>query len=99
MSDLSSISTTISPAVALGDGVLTHCVTSPWQAGQTAIHVLRPDRGATNAGTKTLYLLPVEPHEGRQCGDPMDEIRIQSQNFCAVGNRLNQLGGADLPSR
>lgn len=65
----------ISPAVPQGEGVLTHRVSSPWQAGQTAIHVLRPDRGESGAVPRALYLLPVEPHEGRQCGDPLAEIR------------------------
>jgi Putative esterase len=54
------------------DGTLTHTVTSPYQAGEVAIHVLLPDSPDRNP--KVLYLLPVEPHDGDQCGEPLSEV-------------------------
>jgi hypothetical protein len=55
-------------------GTLIHPVTSPYQAGEVPIHVVVPDRVAADARPRVLYLLPVEPSDGTQCGDPLAEV-------------------------
>lgn len=65
----------ISPAVRQPDGSLSHTVDSPYQGAGTKIHVLLPDGVTSGADASVLYLLPVEPHDGEQCGDPLAEVR------------------------
>jgi hypothetical protein len=50
-------------------------VHSPYQAGETAIHVLMPDHHPPGGRHGILYVLPVEPGNGKQCGDALAEIR------------------------
>jgi hypothetical protein len=63
----------ISPAIRDVDGTLSHAVISPYQKGETKIHVLLPSE--MSSGTSVLYVLPVEPQDGQQCGDPVGELR------------------------
>jgi hypothetical protein len=61
-------------ATELPSGILVHDVLSPYQSGQTKIEVLLPEPVTPGATHKVLYLLPVEPHDGRHCGDAIAEI-------------------------
>ncbi|MBI3861070.1 MAG: hypothetical protein HY290_04160 [Planctomycetia bacterium] len=65
----------ISSAVSQPDGTLTHTVASPFQLGETKIHVLLPNEFGTEDELSVMYILPVEPHDGEQCGDPLTEVR------------------------
>jgi Putative esterase len=68
---------TISPATAQADGSLMHVVSSPYQQGEVKIHVLLPDAHCADTGCDVLFLLPVEPHDGRYCGDVLREVCAQ----------------------
>ncbi len=65
----------ISDPILQSDGTITHLVQSPYQADETAIHVLMPDRLPPGGLNGILYVLPVEPRDGNQCGDALAEIR------------------------
>lgn len=65
----------IPAATILSDGVCSHSVTGVYQSGETNIHVLLPDGFSASAAVRVLYLLPVEPHDGHQCGDPLAEVK------------------------
>ena len=56
-------------------GTRTHTLPTPHQAGDPPVHVLLPDRVGTDALSRVLYILPVEPFDGTQCGDALAEIR------------------------
>lgn len=56
------------------DRTLTHTLSTPYQASETAIHVLQPD-DPDHSTNRVMYVLPVEPHDGEQCGDALAEIR------------------------
>ena len=64
----------ISGAEKQPDGVLVHTVRSPFQAGQTRIKVLLPDRLERGKRYPVLYVLPVEAGEGSRYGDGLAEI-------------------------
>lgn len=55
--------------------MVTHSVQSPYQAGETAIHVLLPDHHPPKGLHRILYVLPVEPGDANKCGDALAEIR------------------------
>ena len=70
----------VSLAERLSDGLLSHRVRSPYQAGETAIHVLLPDACGTVGvpgipSPRVVYVLPVEPHDGAACGDGLAEVQ------------------------
>ena len=65
----------IADAVPHSDGTLCHTLTSPYQAGETAIHVLRPDDFDPGQTARVLYVLPVEPDNGQQWGDALAAVR------------------------
>jgi len=65
----------ISAAVPHTDSTLCHTVNSPYQTGETAIHVLCPDDFDRGQETRVLYVLPVEPHDGQNCGDALATVR------------------------
>jgi hypothetical protein len=65
---------TVSAAATEKDGVFTHTVLSPYQEGETRIQVLLPERRDHSDLRRVVYLLPVEPHDGRAWGDAMAEI-------------------------
>jgi hypothetical protein len=67
-------SATVGEAVMGDDGVLCHCVLSPFQSGETKIHVLLPSSPESQAPYKTIYLLPVARGDSRPWGDAMVEI-------------------------
>ncbi len=56
-------------------GVITHVVRSEYQAGETAISVLRPDRGDGPPPYRSLYVLPVEAGNGQQWGSAIEEVK------------------------
>lgn len=64
----------ISESVQQANGTLTHIVDSPYQAGETAIHVHLPDDFERNQDARVLYVLPVEPHDGEVWGNSTAEI-------------------------
>ena len=69
-----------SPARDAG-GVRVHRVTSEYQVGETAIHVLLPDDLQPDTKLRVLYVLPVEPGEGHRWGDALAEVqRLQLHN-------------------
>lgn len=65
----------ISPAVGQPDGTLSHAVKSLYQGPDTKIHVLLPDNASQHSDAAVLYVLPVEPYDGVQCGDALGELR------------------------
>jgi cytochrome c peroxidase len=67
--------TSISPAVSDSNGFLTHRIESPYQAGQTSIRVLLPDRLETERRFPVVYVLPVEAGDGNRYGDGLIEIK------------------------
>ncbi len=69
-----SIEVKVAPAEKTSRGVLVHEVTSPYQAGRTAIHVLLPDRIDPDRRLAVLYVLPVEAGEGKRWGDALAEV-------------------------
>jgi ribosomal protein L7/L12 len=66
---------TISEAQRDGDGFLVHAVESEYQAGPTQIRVLLPDRLEPGVLHPVVYVLPVEPQDGRRYGDGLIEVR------------------------
>ncbi len=52
-----------------------HAVRSEYQAGETHIEVLVPKSAADAAALRTLYVLPVEPLDGRRWGDALAEVQ------------------------
>jgi hypothetical protein len=65
----------ISSAIRQPDGTLSHTVASPYQGGETKIHVLLPDEKSSGADASVMYVLPVEAHDGEKCGDPLAAMR------------------------
>ena len=65
----------VSPAVKDEAGILIHAVRSEYQSAPTRIRVLPP--GALEKGKRypVLYVLPVEPTDGRQWGDGLLEVK------------------------
>src|SRR4029077_19257988 len=72
---LKDMASKISSAISQPDGTLSHTVGSPYQEGETKIHVLLPDEIDGAANVSVLYVLPVETHDGEKCGDPLAEVR------------------------
>lgn len=66
---------TVSNALREREGVLSHRVLSPFQNGETRIHVLLPDELQAGVQYKSLYVLPVERLDGQGWGDALGEIR------------------------
>lgn len=66
---------TISAAKPAADGWVVHAVQSEFQAGTTEIHVLLPSRLDPQAKYPVLYVLPVEAGDGRQWGQPRQEVK------------------------
>ena len=96
-------SATVSDATKQKDGMLSHSVLSPFQAGKTKIDVLLPEQLRSDALHKVLYVLPVEPHDGRYCGDAMAEIRQHGfhnkyQLICVMPTFSHPPWYADHPS-
>ena len=73
--DAGSPATEISAAEKQPGGVLVHAVRSPYQAGQTRIKVLLPDRVEPGVRYRALYVLPVEAGDGSRYGDGLAEIQ------------------------
>ncbi len=93
----------ISSAVTQADGTLSHTVVSPYQAGETKIHVLLPFDRSNGADTSVLYVLPVEVQDGQKCGDPLAELRkldVQSKHrlICVKPTLSHAPWYADHPS-
>jgi len=57
--------------------VSVHLVRSEYQAGETRISVLSPNGGDGPRPYRTLYVLPVEAGDGRQWGNPLEEVKKQ----------------------
>jgi len=72
--DARAPATQVSEARKQPDGVLVHTVRSPFQAGQTRIRVLLPERLEPSKRCAVLYVLPVEAGEGARYGDGLAEI-------------------------
>ncbi len=68
-------SSTISAATRQDDCTLSHRVSSSYQGEETKIHVVLPDGDKDRSHARVLYVLPVEPHDGHDCGDALAEIR------------------------
>ncbi len=66
---------TVSDAAHGPDGVLTHTVVSPYQAGRTEIKVLLPDRLEHGRGYPVVYVLPVEARSENRYGDGLMEVK------------------------
>lgn len=58
----------------LSPGAVIHKVPTPYQAGDPPVHVLLPDHIVANTPARVVYLLPVEPFDGQECGDPLSEV-------------------------
>ena len=54
--------------------ITVHHVNSPFQSGRTRIHILPPRETTPPTPTRFLYLLPVEKQNGKQWGDPLNEV-------------------------
>lgn len=67
--------TVVSDAVRNEHGILVHQVESPFQAGQTQILVLVPERPAADRKSRVVYVLPVEPRGEDRFGDGLREIQ------------------------
>ena len=71
-----------SEAEEFPNGVRLHRVTSPWQAGETQIRVLKPDSrpaaGADQKPLRLLLVLPVEAGTASHYGDGLAEIGKQN---------------------
>lgn len=59
------------------DGFLVHRVKSPYQAGETDIRVLLPDRLEEGKRYPVIYVLPVEAGRGIRFGDGLLEVQKQ----------------------
>jgi hypothetical protein len=93
----------IAPAINQADGILSHDVISPFQGGETKIHVLLPHESGSRTEVIVLYVLPVEPHDGQRCGDPFVELRkhnLQNEHrlICVKPTFSNAPWYADHPS-
>jgi S-formylglutathione hydrolase FrmB len=64
----------ISEAIAAPGGLLVHHVRSEYQAGQTEVRVLLPDRRAEGERLRVLYVLPVEAGGGTHWGSALEEV-------------------------
>jgi len=67
----------ISEAKQDANGLAVHGVRSPYQAGQTLIKILQPDRPPPGKSLRTLYVLPVEVGEDIYWGDGLLEVKRQ----------------------
>jgi len=65
----------ISDATTDKDGFLTHTVESPYQAGQTEIRVLLPERLEQGKRYPVVYLLPVEAYNESHYGSGLLEVK------------------------
>lgn len=93
----------ISPAISHPDGTVSHTVASPYQGGETKIYLLLPRESGSGADVSVLYVLPVEPHDGQQCGDALAEIakldvHNQHQLICVKPTFSHPPWYADHPS-
>jgi len=66
---------TICDAKRDANGVLVHVVRSPYQAGNTKIRVLLPERIQEGRRSAVVYVLPVEAGDGSRYGDGLIEIK------------------------
>ncbi len=62
------------PATCHAAEIATHRISSEYQAGQTTIRVLLPDRLEKGKQYPVLYVLPVEAGDGRRWGDGLAEV-------------------------
>ncbi|WP_202921116.1 cytochrome c peroxidase [Anatilimnocola aggregata] len=67
--------TSISPAVSDSNGFLIHRIESPYQAEQTSVRVLLPDRLEQGRKLRVVYVLPVEAGNGNHYGDGLLEVK------------------------
>jgi S-formylglutathione hydrolase FrmB len=67
--------TQFGPAVKDADGVITHTIDSPHQAGPTDVRILLPTTIAPGTKLPVVYLLPVEAGRGSRYGDAIAEVR------------------------
>ena len=93
----------ISSGEIRNDGWLTHTVQSPYQKGQTKIHVLLPKEVDDARTYPVLYLLPVEPLDQTRWGDAMTEaVRADLANkhnvICVYATFSHLPWYADHPS-
>ncbi len=65
----------ISEAARDDHGILVHAVESPYQAGETEIRVLLPDRRGAGRRYPVVYVLPVEAGTEDRYGDGLLEVR------------------------
>jgi S-formylglutathione hydrolase FrmB len=65
----------ISEAKPAEDGILVHAVDSPYQAGQTEIRVLLPDKAEKGSRYPVVYVLPVKADNENQYGSGLLEIK------------------------
>lgn len=56
------------------NGILTHTVRSPYQAGETRLRVLVPEGLKPSERVPVVYVLPVEAAAGRRYGDGLLEV-------------------------
>lgn len=67
----------VSAAKREQNGLLVHTVYSEYQAGETRIKVLLPDRIEPGKQYPALYVLPVEAGEEHRYGDGLEVVRAQ----------------------
>jgi S-formylglutathione hydrolase FrmB len=67
----------VAPAVRDARGWFVHAVRSEYQAGETKIRVLLPDRLQSGRRYRVLYVLPVEAKEENRYGDGLQAVRSQ----------------------
>ena len=65
----------VSDARKDAQGFLVHHVASPYQAGETLIRVLLPDKPAGSERLRVVYILPVEAGVGTRWGDGLVEAK------------------------
>lgn len=65
----------ISAAQRDGSGILTHILSSPFQAGETRIRVLLPDHLERATRVPVVYVLPVEAGDEARYGDGLREVQ------------------------
>jgi S-formylglutathione hydrolase FrmB len=70
--------TNVSAATQDKDGVLVHAVDSPYQAGQTEIRLLLPDRVEQDVRYPVVYVLPVEARNENRYGNGLIEVKRQN---------------------
>ncbi len=71
------INSTFRKPLERSNEVLVHRAVSPLQRGETKIRVLLPGDRSPEERFRVLYVLPVEPRDGRRWGDGLEEIRQQ----------------------